>query len=72
MRYITEIGLTCRFFEGQGASHFVYHKHSGTLPLKGVVVTQLEVISITYACILQACGIGVRTAYRYYSGCYTN
>ena len=33
MRYITEIELTCRFFKGQGASQFVYHINSGTLPL---------------------------------------
>ena len=34
MRYITEIELTCRFFKGQGASQFLYHINSGTLPLR--------------------------------------
>ena len=33
MGYITEIGLTSRFFQGKGAYQLVYHKNSGTLPL---------------------------------------
>ena len=36
MRYITEIGLTSRFFQGKGAYQLVYHKNSGTLPLNGI------------------------------------
>ena len=35
MGYITEIGLNSRFFQGKGAYQLVYHKNSGTLPLKG-------------------------------------
>ena len=34
MHYITEIGLTSRFFQVYHAYHTVYHKNSGTLPLK--------------------------------------
>ena len=33
MHYITEIGLTSRFFQVYHAYHTVYHKNSGTLPL---------------------------------------
>ena len=33
MGYITEIGLTSRFFQGKGAYQLEYHKNSGTLPL---------------------------------------
>ena len=32
MRYITEIGLTSRFFQGKGAYQILYHKNNGTLP----------------------------------------
>ena len=34
MRYITEIGLTSRFFQAKLAYQLVYHKNSGTLPLR--------------------------------------
>ena len=34
MGYITEIGLNSRFFQGKGAYQLVYHKNSGTLPLR--------------------------------------
>ena len=40
MRYITEIGLTSRFFQGKGAYQLVYHKNSGTLPLSSVGMSQ--------------------------------
>ena len=33
MRYITEIGLTSRFFQAKLAYQLEYHKNSGTLPL---------------------------------------
>ena len=33
MRYITEIGLTSRFFQAKLAYELVYHNYSGTLPL---------------------------------------
>ena len=33
MHYITEIGLTSRFFQVYHSYHTVYHENSGTLPL---------------------------------------
>ena len=33
MCYITEIGLTSRFFQAKLAHQLVYHKNSGTIPL---------------------------------------
>ena len=41
MGYITEIGLTSRFFQGKGAYQLVYHKNSGTLPLNCLPIPQL-------------------------------
>ena len=34
MRYITEMGFTSRFFQAKLAYQLVYHKNSGTLPLR--------------------------------------
>ena len=34
MHYITEIGLTSRFFQVHHSYHTVYHENSGTLPLR--------------------------------------
>ena len=36
MHYITEIGLTSRFFQVYHSYHTVYHENSGTLPLSNL------------------------------------
>ena len=36
MHYITEIGLTSRFFQVYHSYHTVYHENSGTLPLRSL------------------------------------
>ena len=45
MHYITEIGLTSRFFQVYHSYHTVYHENSGTLPLidlSSPVVTRMQ------------------------------
>ena len=48
MGYITEIGLTSRFFQGKGAYQLVYHKNSGTLPLKEHCRSILAILGFYY------------------------
>ena len=52
MRYITEIGLTSRFFQAKLAYQLVYHKNSGTLPLSWAENSWLLYFD-KHACVLQ-------------------
>ena len=62
MHYITEIGLTSRFFQVYHAYHTVYHKNSGTLPLTLFRLGFLE---------LRDAGGGVETTHGLYLEYYT-
>ena len=52
MRYITEIGLTSRFFQAKLAYQLVYHNNSGTLPLNPL---RPIVITITHFSLWSNC-----------------